>query len=150
LIIRLATIEDSEQIFNIAEAAFAPSPWPQSMFEHELVSPRSQYFITEGGFVGITQILDEVEIGSVAVHPDMQHQGIAESLLTKIITLPNVERFLLEVDENNLAAIYLYEKLGFSAYYRREKYYKNGHAAIMMERKMLTEIKSDDVNTMML
>ncbi|CAM3098965.1 ribosomal protein S18-alanine N-acetyltransferase [Leuconostoc rapi] len=134
--IKLATIEDSQQIFDIAEAAFSPSPWPKSLFEHELTSPRSQYFISDGGFVGVTQILDEVEVGSVAVHPNNQRQGLAYQLLTMVLTLPNVKRFLLEVDESNLAAIQLYEKLGFSAYYRREKYYKNGHAAIMMERKV--------------
>lgn len=134
--IKLATIEDSQQIFEIAEAAFSPSPWPKSLFEHELISPRSHYFIADGGFVGVTQILDEVEVGSIAVHPNSQRQGLAFQLLTRVFTLSHAQRFLLEVDESNEAAIHLYEKLGFSAYYRREKYYKNGHAAIMMERKV--------------
>ncbi|MGO2917271.1 MAG: ribosomal protein S18-alanine N-acetyltransferase, partial [Leuconostoc falkenbergense] len=30
----------------------------------------------------------------------------------------------------------LYRKFGFQPYYRREKYYKNGADAIMMERKI--------------
>ena len=136
MIIKRATIEDSNLIFNLANAAFAPSPWPKSVFEHELKSPRSHYFMLDEGFVGMTQILDEVEINSVAVHPNSQHQGIAQKLLTTVFSLPDVTRFLLEVDETNIAAIRLYEKMGFSAYYRREKYYKNGHTAIMMERKV--------------
>ena len=106
------------------------------MFEHELNSPRSRYFLTTGGFIGITQILDEVEIGSIAVQPDYQRQGIAQALLATVLALPDVARFLLEVDELNHPAIRLYEKMGFSPYHRREKYYKNGHATIMMERKM--------------
>jgi len=136
LIVKRATIEDSNRIFNLANAAFVPSPWPESVFEHELKSPRSQYFILDGGFLGMTQILDEIEINSLAVHPDNQQQGIAQQLLTTAFALPNVTRFLLEVDESNIAAICLYKKMGFSVYYHREKYYKNGHAAIMMERKV--------------
>lgn len=123
-------------IYDIAQAAFQPSPWPKSVFEHELTSPRSHYFVTSGGFIGVTQILDEVDIGSLAVHPDRQKQGIAQALLAHVLDMPGVARFLLEVDEANENAIRLYEKMGFVAYYRREKYYKNGHAAIMMERKM--------------
>ena len=84
----------------------------------------------------MTQILDEVDIGSLAVHPNRQKQGIAQALLAYVLDMPGVARFLLEVDEANENAIRLYEKMGFVAYYRREKYYKNGHAAIMMERKM--------------
>lgn len=134
--IQPATIEDSETIYRIAQAAFQPSPWPKTVFEHEFTSPRSRYFLTTGGFIGITQILDEVEISSIAVQPDYQRQGIAQALLTTVLALPDVARFLLEVDELNHQAIRLYDKMGFSPYHRREKYYKNGHAAIMMERKM--------------
>lgn len=134
--IQPATIEDSAVIYQIAQAAFQPSPWPKTVFEHELNRPRSRYFLTTGGFIGITQILDEVEIGSIAVQPDYQRQGIAQALLATVLALPDVARFLLEVDELNHPAIRLYEKMGFSPYHRREKYYKNGHAAIMMERKM--------------
>ncbi|MCT8389290.1 GNAT family N-acetyltransferase [Leuconostoc holzapfelii] len=134
--IQRATIEDSQMIYDIAQAAFQPSLWPKSVFEHELTSPRSHYFVTSGGFIGVTQILDEVDIGSLAVHPNRQKQGIAQALLAHVLDMPGVVRFLLEVDEANENAMRLYEKMGFVAYYRREKYYKNGHAAIMMERKM--------------
>lgn len=136
--IRQATIEDSLSIFEVADAAFSPSPWPISVFQHELVSPRSQYFIagTKNGFIGITKILDEIEIASLAVHPNFQCKGIAQELLCHVLKIPGIKRFLLEVDEKNKTAIALYKKMGFISYYRREKYYKNGHAAIMMERVM--------------
>ena len=49
-------------------------PWPKSVFEHDLASPRTAYFIGDGGFVGVTTILDEAEIVSVAVHPDYQNK----------------------------------------------------------------------------
>ncbi len=136
MIIRQAKTEDARLIFNIAEAAFVPSPWPMAVFEHELSSPRSRYFIANAGFIGVTQIFDEIEIGSLAVHPDYQRRGIAQQLLNQVLKQPKVKRFLLEVDETNISAIQLYEKNGFQAYFRREKYYKNGHAAIMMERNI--------------
>lgn len=136
LTIRIATIKDLAHIFDIADAAFNPSPWPKSVFEHELNSPRSRYFVTVGGFVGVTQILDEVEIGNVAVHPDYQQQGIAQALLKKVLTMPDVTRFLLEVDATNTAAIALYRKLGFEVYHHRKKYYRNGHDALMMAKNV--------------
>ena len=122
--IQPATIEDSAVIYQIAQAAFQTSPWPKTVFEHELNSPRSRYFLTTGGFIGITQILDEVEIGSIAVQPDYQRQGIAQALLATVLALPDVARFLLEVDLLNHPAIQLYEKMGFSPYHRRRSIIK--------------------------
>jgi len=63
------------------------------------------------------------------------------------LALPDVARFLLEVDELNHQAIRLYDKMGFSPYHRREKYYKNGHAAIMMERKMRAQVAKATTHT---
>lgn len=136
MIIRRATIEDLDDIWQLANESFAPSPWPKEVFEHELRSPRSIYFVTTGGFLGATQILDEVEVGSLGVSPKFQHQGIGQALLMAVFALPNTKRVLLEVANTNTAAQALYRKVGFQPYYRREKYYKNGDDAIMMERKI--------------
>lgn len=132
--IRPATIEDANQIYDIAQAAFGKSPWPQSVFEHELTSPRSRYWMTDTGFVGITQILDEVEIGCLAVYPEQQGTGIGRALLERVAQEFTGCRLLLEVAEDNQAARHLYDQLGFTTYRRREKYYANGRDALLMEK----------------
>lgn len=136
LMIRRATTEDIDLIWHIADAAFGSSPWPKSVFEHDLASPRTAYFIGDGGFVGVTTILDEAEIVSVAVHPYYQKQGVAQNIFKHIFNMKQVTRFLLEVSAQNGGAQALYRKLGFTEYYRREKYYRNGDDAIMMEKKI--------------
>lgn len=50
--------------------------------------------------------------------------------------MKQVTRFMLEVSAQNGGAQALYRKLGFTEYYRREKYYRNGDDAIMMEKKI--------------
>lgn len=58
-------------------------------------------------------------VDNIAVHPDFRGQGIAKKLLDDVFQYyidRNAERFTLEVDTTNDAAIGLYEKLGFRRY----------------------------------
>ncbi|WEV54261.1 ribosomal protein S18-alanine N-acetyltransferase [Leuconostocaceae bacterium ESL0723] len=132
--IRQATIEDADKIFEIAQAAFNPSPWPKRVFVHELKSPRSTYWLSEAGFVGTTQILDEVEIGCLAVDPSHQGRGEGRLLMETVMAYYPGARFLLEVAADNLPAQCLYQQLGFSTYHRRKRYYRNGQDALLMEK----------------
>lgn len=140
--IQRAGIEDVEAIYHIATGAFGSSPWPIKIFQHELSCIRNQYFVakinhTIVGFIGMTTILDEAEITSLAVLPDYQKQGIAQALIARVLSVPDLKRILLEVSEHNGAAQGLYIKNSFTVYNRRRHYYKNGDDALLMERKIL-------------
>ena len=78
---------------------------------------------------------EEAEILSIAVDTRTRRQGLGESLLREgILRLraDRVEKLLLEVDESNVSAVALYQKLGFLIVGNRPGYY---HSSGSIERK---------------
>jgi ribosomal-protein-alanine acetyltransferase len=86
---------------------------------------------------------DEVHIMWIAVHPEQRQKGYGQYLLEN--TLHEITKFkkkavILEVNENNQAAIQLYEKCGFEQIGLRKDYYLVGtkrEAALVYTKKML-------------
>lgn len=75
---------------------------------------------------------------TVDVLPKYRRKGIAQRLLMeteKIFTEKNVKTCHLEVREDNIAALKLYEKLGYKRISRLENYYGNSHGIYL--RKIL-------------
>jgi len=142
-VIRLATSEDIEQIDTLD--SFSQSPTRDihrdmdkyfgsvdpSTHEHTLI------FLLEinGSVVGKAELMlshqDTLNaigyIKRVVIHPTFQGKGLAQQLLTHIITYARSERKLAALDlhvwEQNLPAIRLYEMLGFEVRHR-EIYYR--------------------------
>ena len=74
-------------------------------------------------------ILDEGTLEKIVVDPRFRRQGVAEEILRAYLRLGQAHlAFLtLEVRESNVAAIGLYEKLGFQVVGRRKNYYREEH-----------------------
>jgi [ribosomal protein S18]-alanine N-acetyltransferase len=79
-------------------------------------------------------------ISSIAVRPDFQRQGVGLNLLRDAIriagelsALTPIEKILLQVGVNNLAAQSLYTKLGFRPVGKIRNYYGEGKDGIQME-----------------
>lgn len=88
----------------------------------------------DSGFLIFRTILDEAEILSIGIAKEERRSGLAELLLQDCLTrLRNhgVKKIFLEVAEDNIEAINLYKKIGFSQNGRRKNYYKrkNGKSA---------------------
>lgn len=77
----------------------------------------------------------ELDIASVAVRTRWRRCGVAETLITCCWNMPDVERAFLEVEAENTAAIFLYEKCGFHRYGLRRKYYAGKKDAVLMKRE---------------
>ncbi len=78
------------------------------------------------GYVGVSWVLDEAEIGNICINPDMRRKGLARELLIALIDelkKREMAQLFLEVDETNSGAILLYEGVGFELYSRRKGYY---------------------------
>ena len=92
-----------------------------------------------GGYLLAMMIDDEAEILSIGVTPDRQRQGVGKRLLQRFFDYGasrNMAKALLEVAEDNVAALELYHDFGFAEFGRRTDYYKQGNQkidAIMMK-----------------
>lgn len=105
-------------------------PWS----EQTLVSNQGERYLNlqltvngEMAAFAITQIvLDEATLFNIAVDPQFQRQGLGRALLERVIE--DVEKrgvvtLWLEVRASNIAAIGLYESLGFNEVSIRRNYY---------------------------
>ena len=89
-------------------------------------------FETENSYLILLDSIDVYEIFEIAVRNSEKRKGLASELLSK---LPNDKEIFLEVNENNIAAINLYEKFGFKQISIRKKYYNNKDDAIIMKKE---------------
>jgi len=87
-----------------------------------------EYILDDGGFVAFKNVLGEVEIKTICVLPEFRRKGLAQKLMQQI----SGDKIFLEVEENNIAAISLYKKLGFAQFGSRKDYYGAGKNAILM------------------
>jgi len=140
--IRALDLSDLGAIERIEQRAY-PTPWSRSMFASELAKPSSICLgAFEGsdlvGYVVNSRYVDAWHVMNVAVDPDHQGRGIATALLERLFELTRGDErrgYTLEVRVSNLAAIRLYEKLGFEARGIRRGYYTdNREDALIMWR----------------
>ena len=79
------------------------------------------------GYADMLTVLDEGQIGNVAVVPEFRRRGIGAALLDSLLRsgAANALSFLtLEVRAGNLPAIALYESRGFAVVGRSPNYYE--------------------------
>ncbi len=93
------------------------------------------------GFILWRAVLDEAELLTIAVNPDMKRHKIGSALLSAMLTdasMQGITQCFLEVAEDNIAAQQFYERFDFTQFSRRKKYYQrpdsNRIDAILMRR----------------
>jgi len=79
----------------------------------------------------------ELQILQVTVSKECRRQGIGSVLLMTMLELCDCEQVVLEVREDNVAAIELYHKAGFVTCGERKGYYKDGALAYLMKKEMM-------------
>ena len=100
------------------------------------IAENSRHFI---GYIGIKAVIDEGYITNVAVFPQYRNRGAATALIERVFGFAREKQLAfvsLEVRASNIAAITLYEKLGFKTEGRRRDFYRNPRedALIMTKR----------------
>ena len=121
--------------------------WSIDILKQDFKCENSAYIVAKAGndvvgFGGIKIVFDEAEIMNIAVRADKRKHGIGSIILRKIIELAITSKctnIYLEVNENNLPAISLYEKYDFKRIGLRKKYYNNTDDAIIMTRRITNE-----------
>jgi len=140
--IRPLAYADLPQVIAIERRAFT-TPWSLAMFVLELSKPSGICLaaLRGGRLVGylVCSRYDTVwHVMNVAVDDRLWRQGIAKALLGRLFEQADApgEQYTLEVRPSNVAAIRLYEDLGFHAAGKRRGYYHdNREDALIMWRK---------------
>jgi [ribosomal protein S18]-alanine N-acetyltransferase len=150
IIIRKMKPEDLEEVVKIDKMSFS-LPWPENSFRFEVLENRnSRNWVAEvtlpdgkKRIVGMTvlwKVLDEIHIGTFAVHPEFRRLGIGKQLLKVVLDEARSEgasHAWLEVRRSNLSAQQLYRQFGFDVLDVRKKYYKdNGEDALVMTGRL--------------
>ena len=137
------TLEDFYKISGILQDEFDDF-WNPSILKGELKSSNSEYIVAIlneeiVGFAGIIITPDDTQITNIVTKKNKRKNGIGRKLLEKLIEMSkkhNKASISLEVNENNIAAITLYESLEFVRVGLRKNYYNGKDNAIIMEKKI--------------
>jgi ribosomal-protein-alanine N-acetyltransferase len=145
MIIRRMTENDLEEVVKLEQKIF-PDPWNRTSFEYEILNNKfSIPLVLEQkkviiGYAVVWKIFEEFHIANFAIRPENQGKKIGTNFLKKILTLAeNCFYAILEVRESNKRAIHLYEKHGFKTILKRARYYRNGEAALVMQKFFLKQ-----------
>ncbi|MBQ9757646.1 MAG: ribosomal protein S18-alanine N-acetyltransferase [Clostridia bacterium] len=142
--------EHLEGLVGVEEQCFN-SGFARATFQKEFENKIATYFVAVEdekvlGYAGLWNICGAADIIDVAVHKDFRRRGIAQNLISCLIEFCNKEKIFeinLEVRVSNIAAISLYEKMGFVQNGLRKNYYENHEDAYLMQRKFEEENNED-------
>lgn len=124
-----------EELSNLHKKCFPNHPWSADDFR-DLKQSGCEIIMSQNGFIVYRIVVDEAEIITIGVNPEMRRNGIASAMIgiiEKTIKNQGVKKIFLEVASNNIPGINLYENCGFSPVGLRPKYY-DGVDAILMSK----------------
>ncbi len=122
---------DAKELARIHAQSFYRG-WPVEEFIQFLSDKASPIYIAcdarrrIAGFVLIRTVLDETELLTIAVDPKWRGKGLGRALMDAVfadLMLSPARKMFLEVDEQNVSALRLYQKLGFAKISSRKGYY---------------------------
>lgn len=121
--------------------------WSAQQWRRELEDPRRLCLglVQNRRLLGVVcgwLVVDELHITVVAVDPDERRRGHGRCLLLTLLQRARRDgaaHATLEVSDDNIAALALYERLGFQTAGRREGYYRDGSDALIQWCRLSTE-----------
>ena len=136
---RRGNLLDLEEIYALETMVFKNEAWTIEMLKIELLCRNnSETLIIEEnrlilGYLIYRKLLSEYHILNIGVSPLRQKEGIGSILIKDFLNnLEHISTVFLEVKKSNFSAIKLYKKNGFKIFGEREKYYKDGSSALLM------------------
>ena len=131
--LRPATEADLDALATLEQDLFGDDAWSRGSVAAEVSAGRVLVADADGlaGYVVTLAAGDALDLMRIGVRRDRRRRGLAHALLAAAAT---GDRVLLEVSERNTGAIAFYAAEGFTEIARRGRYYRDGSAAVVMER----------------
>ena len=131
-IFRPLRLSDAEAMYELESICFS-MPWTIAQCKGALAQAKFAAFgLWERklllAYISFFHNVGEIEILNLAVHPLARRRGYGQRLLHLLLQAGRkmgMQKVVLEVRENNLAAISLYEKFGFKITGLRKRYYSD-------------------------
>ena len=126
-----------EELSNLHKKCFPNKPWSADDFRN-LKQSGCEIIMSQNGFVVYRIVVDEAEIITIGVDPEMRRNGIASAMIgiiEKESQKQGVKKIFLEVASTNIPGQKLYENHGFNRIGLRPKYY-DGVDAILMSKDL--------------
>jgi ribosomal-protein-alanine N-acetyltransferase len=140
---------DIPEVADLETQLFPDSPWSREAFWSELAHvPSTRWYVVHDddmgidGYVGLMAVPPEGDVQTIAVAPRAQGQGLGRNLLESLIAQARERgcaQIFLEVRASNIAAISLYESVGFERQAIRSDYYGPGLDAHVMRLRLTGE-----------
>ena len=141
-LVRTAGPADVEAVIRLEDECLGVDAWSEGLVREGIAGtlPTVVYLVAEvgGEVVGhavVSTAGDIAELQRIAVHAAHRRSGVASALLAEVIEVAGrteADRLLLEVREDNDAALAFYARSGFSEIYRRPRYYADGATAVVL------------------
>jgi [ribosomal protein S18]-alanine N-acetyltransferase len=145
------TVADIPAVVAIEDESYTV-PWSEATFRGLLRRHDAEMIVAEWldiviGYAIFWCVLDQSELGNVAVTAEWRRRGIGERLVAEVIRRARergVREVFLEVRPSNESARRLYERFGFTQVGRRRNYYQEPvEDALVLRRPLRAGSTSD-------
>ncbi len=136
---------DMQRVVEVERRSYSV-PWSETTFLGLLRRRDAEIVVATiaGDIIGHAvywHVLDQGELGNVAVIETMRGRGIGAQLVAEIVkraTARGIRELFLEVRPSNTSARQLYEKFGFEQVGRRRNYYQEPIEDALVLRRLLS------------
>lgn len=139
---RPATEDDVPEILRIERAVHA-APWTDENLRAEFAKPYAKIVVMTddetdslvASYIAYWIMFEELHILNVAVDLPYRRLGLAKMLVLSALReaiRKNIRKVLLDVRKSNVAALGLYQGLGFVITHVRKEFYSDGEDAYQM------------------
>ena len=127
----------------VTEAVAGRIPTTLCLVATTASAPQEPVVETTIGYAAVSIVADVAELQRIAVAAPHRRTGVATALLRRVereAGARHADRVLLEVRDDNMAALAFYARQGFTELDRRPRYYADGTTAIVLSRNVGVDV----------